>query len=499
LFRDDFARGKAGLDALSYKRSLLMSVEEDDVVTKFDKYLLQEYSSVAEAHFNTIETISAFFKNYLVVMTFPLALIAYLLKSNEPGGKSAQGLISYISLGGVLLMIIAVAGGAILLYIMNLRFDAILYARTVNGIRKYFYDRADIDLHYKIRMRTLPQSAMLPSYLEGWYFIPVVTGFAFINTLYFAVGNMFFQFSTITFNSYSVIAFVSFFILHYLSYVEYSNQRESGYLKSYIIGIDIDGVLNKHREHFCKLLKRKTGKEVNPEKIIHIPVHEGDLDVTREDEVKVFHSPEYWTEMPIEDNTPENIKKLNNVFKFKIMIFTHRPWPNVKVLDNKSKKELFDEWKNCLQRYEMDTRETLVGSKESTTLKDTINKLLIYINYKANIMVLNHFRKRSMINRFTSLWLKRYEFKFDSLVIEKGHEDVADPRGHFKNRFQISRKKKIKFFVEDDLEKAIKLAYICDAVLLFDHPYNKEEGEIPGNIIRVKSWNELYKTIRKLS
>jgi len=58
-------------------------------------------------------------------------------------------------------------------------------------------------------------------------------------------------------------------------------------------------------------------------------------------------------------------------------------------------------------------------------------------------------------------------------MIEQGHEDVADPQGRFRNRFYVARKKGIRFFVEDDLEKAIKLAYICDVVFLLDHPYNR--------------------------
>jgi len=52
-----------------------------------------------------------------------------------------------------------------------------------------------------------------------------------------------------------------------------------------------------------------------------------------------------------------------------------------------------------------------------------------------------------------------------------------------------------------DLEKAIKLAHICDIVILYDQPYNRnpEGREIPANIIRVKSWDEVYRVIRNLS
>ncbi len=87
------------------------------------------------------------------------------------------------------------------------------------------------------------------------------------------------------------------------------------------------------------------------------------------------------------------------------------------------------------------------------------------------------------------------------MIIEQGSDDVSDPQVHFRNRFYISRQKGIRFFVEDHLEKAVKLAHICEVVFLFDQPYNQvEENKIvPSNILRVRSWGEIYKEIRRLS
>lgn len=90
------------------------------------------------------------------------------------------------------------------------------------------------------------------------------------------------------------------------------------------------------------------------------------------------------------------------------------------------------------------------------------------------------------------------EIEYDYITIERGSEDVSDPQGHFRNRFYVSRKKKIRFFVEDDHEKASKLAYICDIVFLIEQPYNESE-KIPTNVIRVGSWDEIYRQIRKFS
>jgi len=80
--------------------------------------------------------------------------------------------------------VISVVGYFVMLYIVNLRLDVVLYARAVNGIRKYFYDKGLPDLDYKIRMRVLPQSPTQPAYLEHSYFLPVIATFAFFNSTY---------------------------------------------------------------------------------------------------------------------------------------------------------------------------------------------------------------------------------------------------------------------------------------------------------------------------
>ena len=141
----------------------------------------KEYSCIAEAHFKTIDTISTFFKHYLALMTIPIALIAYFFSTSENVEflKCVPSLKLY---GGMLLVVISFAGGAVMVYIMNLRLDAILYARTINGIRKYFYDRAPVDLNTRLSMRILPQAACLPEYFEGLFFLPVIVTFAILNS-----------------------------------------------------------------------------------------------------------------------------------------------------------------------------------------------------------------------------------------------------------------------------------------------------------------------------
>jgi hypothetical protein len=120
----------------------------------------------------------------------------------------------------------------------------------------------------------------------------------------------------------------------------------------------------------------------------------------------------------------------------------------------------------------------------------------------------------SPIEIATKCWLRLSKIEYNSLTLERGNEDVSDPQGHFRNRFYVAQQKKLRFFVEDDLEKATKLAYICDVVFLLEQPYNrntrepclqcekdckKVEMEVPNNVIPVKSWDDIYRHIRRLS
>lgn len=452
---------------------------------QFRNYLLQEYAKVAEAHFKTIETISAFFKHYLIIMTLPLALIGFLIKSSNLENEMTKVIQSIAPIGGVLLLIIAIAGSAVMIYIMNLRFDAILYARTVNGIRKYFYDKSGVSLDTQIHIRVLPQTATLPHYFEGWYFLPVIVVFALMDSLYYYLGIHLIMFSTVNYASLLAFDTLIFTWLHFHFYCLYAVQRERSYLKSHIIGLDIDGVLNKHREHFCHLLFQKAGISIEPEKIDHIPVHESDsLNIKKEDADKVFNSPEYWTDMPKADFTPENIRRLRNIFQFKISIFSYRPWPSIKIAA--------EEWRKCLLTYEERVY------KEKARSGNLMSKLNLWFDYNINYWLADRLRRESIINRMTVLWLRLNDIDYDELIIEKGSEEIPDPVGLYKNRSFISKKKKIRFFVEDDLEKAVKLAYICDVVFLMSHPYNKPKMPIPSNIVISQTWNEVYRNVRHL-
>jgi hypothetical protein len=62
-------------------------------------------------------------------------------------------------------------------------------------------------------------------------------------------------------------------ISHFVIYTVIVRHREFEYLRSSAIGVDIDGVLNKHREKFCEMLKAKLGKSIQPDQIKVLPQH----------------------------------------------------------------------------------------------------------------------------------------------------------------------------------------------------------------------------------
>lgn len=478
--------------------------------TEFNQYLRSEYDHIAQAHFTTIGTISAFFRYYLLIMAIPVSLIAVLLSVLPGRDGLLQAISTFSPFLTIILFIISFAGLGMLLYVTSLRMDVILYARTVNAIRKHFYDEATIDIDTKLRMRVLPQSQFQPRYAEWRYFGPVVFCFAILNSSYFALAFSARPLATVgtlgmaptwAWQAFAVTVLL-FFCLHFLFYKAYADHREHGYLRSNILGVDIDGVLNQHRTHFCKLLEENIRVPLDPDSITTIPLHDCPiLGVTQDNEKQVFNDPRYWTEMPRLEGAAKNLRSLRKAFKIPVYIFTHRPWPNTVDMNKDAEKETAKAWRREASNF----LRQIAKDKRFSRPRRLIYRTRLRIGM-------------SPMDQITKLWLEQqlegYKFEYDKLVIEKGSEDVSDPQGHFRNRFYISGKKNIRFFVEDHLEKAIKLAYICDVVFLLDHPYNRNSVEkcldcpfdceqtekyIPNNVKRVKSWDEIYQYIRRLS
>jgi uncharacterized HAD superfamily protein len=449
---------------------------------EFGRFLLSEYSNIAEAHFNTTETISAFLKHYLTIVSAPIAVLGVIVSVGSVQAVDYNMVSSVAFIVAILFVIISFVGLMVLSYITNLRMDALLYARTVNGIRKYFYDReCQLDIATKNKLRVLPQSPLLPAYREIRFFGPVVLIFASLNTAYFYPGIAVLahcRFGVVESFTYPAVWFLTslFFAAHIGVYFYYAHYREGAYLRSRILGVDIDGVINLHREQFCRLLYANTSKQMDPEQITTIPVHNcPGLGITREDEKLVFNDPTYWTEMPIMKGAANTLKQLQSSMGFRVHFFTHRPWPVTAGLSRPDKKQINRKWADASEAYARQVR------RNNSWWSSLISQL------------------RSIgdghIDRITKVWLQEHSFQYDKVMIEKGNK--AGPSRHTVNRFYTCRMKSIGYFVEDDLSNAKKLAFICDVVFLIDHPYNQAD-QLPANVIRVRSWDEILRHLNEI-
>lgn len=467
----------------------LDATRKADGESNFCHFLFEEYKNIASAHFNTIESISKFFRYYLIIMAAPFTTITLI--SQLPSIESS--LLEFVSnyTTPIILVLIGIGfiGMGISAYIVNLRHDAILYARTINSIRKFFYDKSTYDHSMLLQIRCLPQSQRLPRYYEVAYFIPVVSILSILNTAYFLLA----LWAAGSFGWYLYfLLFALSLIFHLAGYYFISVYRERDYLRSNIMGIDIDGVISQHTVHFCKFLEIKVGKKLCPSQITTIPVHEiKNIHVSREDELQVFNDPKYWTDMPISQNASTVIAKLQNIFSLKIYIFSHRAWPE--------------------EEKAQETCKLVIKFIDKCKHKTLGCKLLRFFASSRRLQHLAIRYKNIAIHQLTKEWLKKHKIKPFKLYLEKGNDYSSDPKLHLRNRFYIAAKKKIRYFVEDDLNNAIKLAYICDTVFLIKQPYNSPDArkvftskrivnnDLPTNIVIVDSWEDILRIMRQIS
>jgi hypothetical protein len=99
----------------------------------FDEFMTAEYSNISQAHFNTVESISEFFKAYIAIVSIPISVAVIFLKPEELKKSGVLAvLIANPKLVLIIVGLVVLVGWCVLAYIINLRCDALLYARTVN-------------------------------------------------------------------------------------------------------------------------------------------------------------------------------------------------------------------------------------------------------------------------------------------------------------------------------------------------------------------------------
>jgi heme/copper-type cytochrome/quinol oxidase subunit 4 len=127
-----------------------------------------------------------------------------------------------------LLLVLSVVGLIISIFIINLRLDSVLYARTVNGVRNYFYNCSHLSTAQINQIKVLPVNIKVPSYFEWMIFLPIVSAFALINSSYMLLS--FFILKKGKLGAWLIIISVLFLILHLVIYYLLCYYRENAYL-----------------------------------------------------------------------------------------------------------------------------------------------------------------------------------------------------------------------------------------------------------------------------
>lgn len=447
----------------------------------FHDFLIAEYNNIAQAHFKTADSLSSFINHYVLIASVPISILVVTLNMEPAKAGSVMGfLLAEPLVPALFLSAIAVVGLMILAYVTNVRADALLYARTVNGIRRHFFESSELSLQAELQLRTLPRTNSIPHYFEPSYFLFVVAAFSIIGTAYAAAGWLIYWRAVGWPNDYLALLVLSCATLHITVYMWLCQRRERAHLRSHIIGVDIDGVLNAHRHHFAVTLKEKVGKEIDPECITRIPVHEMGGSVSEADEHTVFNWAYYWRDLPVVDSDLRSVlNKLRNLFGFEIWLFTHRGWPQESTFPSNSTEEYWRAWES-LSRWAYLRR---------------LRVLAFDFWFKGRGIA--GFVHGRLILSITKKWLRSNKISYDKLIIERGNTNTIDPLIRTRNRFLIAREKMLRIFIEDDLTKAKRLSNFCEVVFLIDHPYNQAES-LPKNLIRVRSWREIQDHIKHL-
>lgn len=157
---------------------------------EFNQFQIEEYKNISTAHHETIKQYTSFFNYYLLILAAPGILITIVKTSDFNLSKflTADMPKEYYVISFLALLLISLIGFCLSCFLINLRHDAVLYARTVNGVRKYFYEKLDGPYLEKNKYKVLPTNVGIPNYLEGQIFFPIIATFSLINSFFLLFG-----------------------------------------------------------------------------------------------------------------------------------------------------------------------------------------------------------------------------------------------------------------------------------------------------------------------
>src|SRR5262245_55785758 len=93
-------------------------------MSAFEDFQQSEYQHIANAHFKAIESISSFFRYYLLVVGLPISVVAAILGLSSQGQGQTALAPAILYFASTLCIAVAVAGFCVLIQIINLKMDA---------------------------------------------------------------------------------------------------------------------------------------------------------------------------------------------------------------------------------------------------------------------------------------------------------------------------------------------------------------------------------------
>ena len=202
--------------------------------------MIKEYDRISTAYFSLRAQVNEWIKIYITLIGLPLTVLAVVL--NKGIGSTDINLNNIPIIVSALLFMVSILGFFVTLSIISIRMQMILYARTINGVRRFF---AELDQGSSPRTHPselvnyliLPISDTVPSFYEvgrGMFIQVIMLGF--IDGLIFvvAIQNLFF-FGW----GWSILIGLVFAVLHFVIYFRTACQREKQWKTRFADNLEI--------------------------------------------------------------------------------------------------------------------------------------------------------------------------------------------------------------------------------------------------------------------
>lgn len=123
-------------------------------------FMITEYERISTAYFGLRDQVNEWFKVYLTLIGLPLTILAAVMRfSNDEVDHTLDTIPDIVAW---LLLIVSILGFFVTISIISMRMEMILYARTINIVRRFFADK-DKELHTYL---VLPKTDSKPPYYE---------------------------------------------------------------------------------------------------------------------------------------------------------------------------------------------------------------------------------------------------------------------------------------------------------------------------------------------